>query len=73
MRVEGVRRKLAALGILGALAGSAWLTMDDGRPRWLVVSVLGGFALRILLATARAGGNSQPDAGSRYDRSGSGE
>jgi hypothetical protein len=70
MRVDGVRRKLAALGVLGVLAGSAWLTMEDGRPRWLVAILLGGFALRILLSSAGAVGNSQPEPGSRYDKSG---
>ena len=44
-----------AIGLLVVLAGAAWKTMDPGRPRLVVLIVLGGFALRILLATRSSG------------------
>jgi len=53
VRGEGFRRKGIALGALGAVAGLAWLTMEAGRPRWLVAILLAGFGLRILLTPSR--------------------
>ncbi len=67
MRVEGGRRKAVAFAVLAVLAGLGWLTMEPGRPRWLVLILLAGFALRILLAGSR--GDSQARGGSLYDRS----
>jgi hypothetical protein len=43
-----------ALLILGVLAGLAWITIDPGRIRLLVLVLLGGFALRIVLSAARS-------------------
>ncbi len=67
MRFEGGQRKSIALGVLAALAGLAWLSMEAGRPRWLAVIVLAGLGLRILLAGSPSGGSS------RYDESGEGK
>jgi hypothetical protein len=71
MRFEGLRRKAMALAILAALAAGAWFTMGDGRPTWLVMILLAGFALRILLTPgirdSHGTGDSQDAAGSRYD------
>jgi hypothetical protein len=66
MRVEGGRRKAVAAAVLAALAGLSWLTMEPGRPRWLVLILLAGFALRILLAGS--GSDSRAGGGSLYDR-----
>jgi hypothetical protein len=38
-----------ALALLAALAALARFTMGAGRPTWLVMILLAGFALRILL------------------------
>jgi len=61
MRFEGGKRKLVALAGIAILAALAWQTMDPGRIRLLVFVLLGGFALRIMLA-----GHAKDD-GARYD------
>ncbi len=43
-----------ALLVLAALAGLAWITLDPGRIRLLVMVLLGGFAFRIVLTAARS-------------------
>jgi hypothetical protein len=43
-----------AIGLLAVLAAAAWKTMDPGKPRLVVLVVLGGFAFRILLASRRS-------------------
>jgi hypothetical protein len=58
MWVEGGKRKLLALALLGVLAVLAYGTMDAGRVRNLVFVLLGGFALRVMLTAGR----------SRYDK-----
>ena len=58
MQPAGARRKSIALALLAVFAGLAWVTIDPGRVRWLVLVLLGGFALRILLSAGP----------SRYDR-----
>jgi hypothetical protein len=58
MAVAGGRRKAIALAGLAILAALAWYTMDAGKPRILVMVLLGGFALRIALTGDR----------SRYDK-----
>ena len=60
MTVAGGRRKAIALSGLAILAALAWYTMDAGKIRILVMILLGGFALRIALASGR----------SRYDEEG---
>jgi hypothetical protein len=54
MAVAGNRRKAIALAGLAALAALAWSTMDAGKPRILVMVLLGGFALRIALTADRS-------------------
>ncbi len=44
------RKAGIALGLLVVLAAAAWKTMDPGKPRLIVFVLLGGFALRVLLA-----------------------
>jgi hypothetical protein len=44
------RKAAIALSLLALLAGVAWMVMDPGKPRLIVFVVLGGFALRVLLA-----------------------
>ena len=44
------RKAAIALGLLALLAAAAWKVMDPGKPRVIVFVVLGGFALRVLLA-----------------------
>jgi hypothetical protein len=55
---NAVKKTAIAIGLLALLAGAAWKTMEPGRTRLVVLLVLGGFALRILLAARSA------DAGS---------
>jgi hypothetical protein len=50
-------KKWISLAILAGLAGLAWLTMEPGKLRLVVLVLIGSFALRIVLATS----------GSRYD------
>ncbi len=50
MRVAGTKRKVMALTLLAVLAGLAWMTIDPGKIRLVVLILLGGFALRIVLA-----------------------
>jgi len=50
-----VSRAAIAFSLLAVLAAAAWKTMEPGKPRWIVVVILGGFALRILLAARRSG------------------
>jgi hypothetical protein len=71
VRFSGWQRKAVALAALAGLAGFARWTMGAGRPAWLVMILLGGFALRILLAGPglsgpdRAAGWLEPDAGTQ--------
>ena len=70
------KRRGVALLLLAAVAGLAWETMDPGRVRWLVLVLLGGFAVRVLLSR-RAGGELaretvSRETGSGYHDSGSG-
>jgi hypothetical protein len=58
----GTRRKAIGILILAGLALLAWETMDPGTVRWLVMVLLGGFALRILLTAS-----SRDEAETRYD------
>jgi len=51
MRVSGAKRKVMALALLAVLAGLAWMTMDAGKIRLVVLILLGGFALRIALTS----------------------
>ncbi|MFZ0689250.1 MAG: hypothetical protein WAM68_05425 [Acidobacteriaceae bacterium] len=51
MQLAGAKRKIAALAFLAILAALAWYTLDPGRIRLVVMILLGGFALRIALAT----------------------
>ena len=53
MIFEGGRRKAVALALLAVLAGIAWRFMDAGNVRTVVLILLGGFALRVLLTSAR--------------------
>jgi hypothetical protein len=46
-----MKRTAIALALLAALAAAAWKTMDPGKPRLIALVVLGGFALRVLLAS----------------------
>ncbi len=48
--------------MLAGLALLAWETLDPGTVRWLVMVLLGGFALRIVLTHG-----SRDEAGTRYD------
>ena len=50
-------KKWISLAILAGLAGLAWLTMEPGKLRLVVLVLIASFALRIVLATS----------GSRYD------
>jgi len=43
-----------ALLSLAVLAGLAWITIDPGRIRLLVLILLGGFGLRIVLSAVRS-------------------
>jgi hypothetical protein len=45
-----MKRAAVAFALLAVLAAAAWKTMDPGKPRLVVVVILGGFALRVLLA-----------------------
>jgi hypothetical protein len=54
--------------LLGAVAAAAWETLDPGRIRYLVLILLGGFALRVLLMPVRSGDDAGSD--SRYDEEG---
>ncbi|MBW4028480.1 MAG: hypothetical protein HIU93_13945 [Acidobacteria bacterium] len=49
MRPVRMKRKGIALALLAGLASMAWFTVDPGRVRWLVMVLLGGFAVRVLL------------------------
>jgi hypothetical protein len=51
------KRKWIALGILAALAGLAWGTMEPGKIRLVVFVLIASFAVRIVLTAT----------GSRYD------
>ena len=55
-----MKKTAIAIGLLALLAAGAWKTMDPGRPRVIVLLLLGGFAVRILLAvySARQGSSS---------------
>jgi hypothetical protein len=53
MAVSGGRRKALALAGLAVLAILAWMTMDAGKVRLLVMILLGGFGLRIALTADR--------------------
>ena len=55
-------RRWVAILLLAGLAILAWETMDPGQVRWLVMILLGGFALRILLTSG-----SQEEPSPRYD------
>jgi hypothetical protein len=59
MQVAGGKRKLIALVFLAALAGLAWVTMDAGKIRLVVLILLGGFALRIALAAGSSRGQEE--------------
>jgi hypothetical protein len=48
------RKTAIALVLFGAVAVLAWQTMEPGKFRTLVFVVLGGLALRVLLASRRA-------------------
>ncbi|HVJ09027.1 MAG TPA: hypothetical protein VM554_11640 [Acidisarcina sp.] len=50
------RRKGIAVLLLAGLGLLAWETIDPGQVRWVVMVVLGGFALRILLAAGSRDG-----------------
>jgi hypothetical protein len=58
----GPQRKAVALLVLVVVGLVAWETMDPGQLRWLVMVLLGGFALRILLTTG-----SRERSDTRYD------
>ena len=58
----GKSRRWVAILLLAGLAVLAWETMEPGQVRWLVMILLGGFALRILLTPG-----SQEEPGPRYD------
>ena len=47
-------RMIIAFAILGALALSAWFTMDPGKYRALCLVLLGFFAFRVLLGRMRS-------------------
>jgi len=51
------KKKWISLAILAVLAGLAWVTMEPGKIRLVVLILIASFALRIVLATT----------GSRYD------
>jgi hypothetical protein len=55
------QKTAVALVLFGLVAVMAWQTMEPGKFRTLVFVVLGGLALRVLLASRR----SNIDAGSR--------
>ena len=50
----GNGRLLIALLLFALLAGLAWFTMEDGKPRSLTLVLLGFFTARTLLARARS-------------------
>ncbi len=50
----GTGRMLIALGVLAALALSAWLQMDEGKYRTLVLVLMAFFAVRVWLGWMRA-------------------
>jgi hypothetical protein len=50
--VKGSERKWIALGLLLAIAGLAWETIDPGKIRSVVLLLLLLFAVRVLLAAA---------------------
>ncbi len=50
-------KKWISLAILAGVAGLAWLTMEPGKLRLVVMVLIASFALRIVLA----------GSGSRYD------
>jgi hypothetical protein len=54
-----------ALVLFGAVAVLAWQTMEPGKFRTLVFVVLGGLALRVLLGSRRADGDTRADADTR--------
>jgi len=60
--LAGKSRRWVAILLLAVLAFFAWETMDPGQVRWLVMILLGGFALRILLTPG-----SQEEPCPRYD------
>ena len=45
-----VRRAVIAFSLLVILGAAAWKTMEPGKTRAIVLVILGGFALRVLLA-----------------------
>jgi hypothetical protein len=45
-----MNKAVVAIALLAVLAGAAWKTMEPGKTRLIVLVVLGGFALRVLLA-----------------------
>jgi len=60
--LAGKSRRWVAILLLAGLAILAWETMEPGQVRWLVMILLGGFALRILLTPG-----SQEEPSPRYD------
>ncbi len=54
LRPAGTGRMAIALGILGLLAISAWLTMEPGKYRDLVWVLMGFFAFRVGLGWIRS-------------------
>ena len=45
-------KKWISIAILAGLAGSAWLTMEPGKIRLVVLVLIASFALRIVLAAS---------------------
>jgi len=50
----GTGRMIVAFVVLGALAASAWFTMEPGKYRSLCLVLLGFFAFRVLLGRMRS-------------------